>query len=107
MLLWLNVQQFDSKPGDVTAEFIHADIGKNENVYVDLPQLFERHSKNGHEKCLKLKKTFYRIRQSPSVFWKYTAKKLEESGPNQLEFDPCIFVGDKVIFIEYVDDLIL
>ena len=62
---------------DVTAAFIHNDIGKYEEVYINIPQGFEQYPKNRRKKFIKLKNTLYGICQSPRVFWKYTTKKLE------------------------------
>ena len=95
-----------SKQGDVTAAFLHADIPEDEKVYVNMPRGFEQFSKNGRKKCLKLRKTLYGLRQSPRAFWQYMTKKLEQSGLKQSEFDPCLFIGDKVTCIVYVDDLL-
>ena len=55
---------------------------------------------------MKLKKALYGLHQIPRAFWQYVTKKLEQSGLNQSKFDPCIFVGDKLTFIVYVDDII-
>ena len=55
-----------SKQGDVTAAFLHADLGKDEEVYVRMPRGFEKKGK-----VLKLKKTLYGLRQSPRAFWRY------------------------------------
>ena len=55
---------------------------------------------------MKPKKTLYGLRQSPGVFWQYLTKQLEQSGPNQSKLYPCLFVGVKVTYIVYVDDLI-
>ena len=95
-----------SKQGDVTAAFLHADIPEGKNVFVDMPRGFEQYTKSGRKKCLKLKKTLYGLRQSPRAFWKYLTEKLELTGLKQSEFDPCLFVGEEVICIVYVDDLI-
>ena len=95
-----------SKQGDVTCAFLHADLEPGENVYVDMPLGFSQYSKNGIRKILKLKKTLYGLRQSPRAFWKYITEKLETCGLEQSKFDPCLFVGDKVICVVYVDDLI-
>jgi hypothetical protein len=40
------------------------------------------------------------------VFWKYITQKPETCGLEQSKFDPCLFVGEKVICVVYVDDLI-
>ena len=75
-------------------------------VYVDMPLDFAQYSKDGTKKCLKLTKTLYGLRQSPRSFWKYITKKLEICGLEQSNFDPCLFVGTKVICVVDVDDLI-
>ncbi|KAL7461703.1 hypothetical protein ACHAXS_002120 [Conticribra weissflogii] len=43
---------------------------------------------------------------NPCVFWKYHTKDLSNCGPPQAPFDPCLFIGEKVIAICYVHDLI-
>jgi hypothetical protein len=42
---------------------------------------------------------------SPQAFWKYITEKLEACGLEQSKFDPCLFVGTKVISIVYVDNI--
>ena len=48
-----------SKQGDVTATFLHANLGEYEKVFVDMPQGFEVKGKNDRNKVLKLNKTLY------------------------------------------------
>jgi hypothetical protein len=69
-----------SKQGDITCAFLHADLEPGENVYVDMPLGFAQYSKDGTKKFLKLKKTLYRIRQSPRTFWKYITEKFKTCG---------------------------
>ena len=90
-----------SKQGDVTAAFLHADLDEKEKVYVRMPQGFR---KNG--KVLKLKKTLYGLKQSPRMFWKYLTKSMEECGLKQSALDPCLFIGEKVVAVCYVDDIL-
>ena len=97
---------FKSKQGDLTTAFLHAEITKNEKVYVEMTRGFDQFSKNGLKKYLKLKKTIYGLNQIPRTFWKYLTNKLEHSGMKQSKFDPRIFVGEKVTCIVYVDDII-
>ena len=66
-----------------------------------MPRGFEKKGK-----VLKLKKTLYGLRQSPRAFWKYLVEKMELCDMPQSKLDPCLFVGDKVICICYVDDLL-
>ena len=101
MLILEVLLNLKSKQGDVTAAFLHADLGPEEEVYVNMPKGFEKKGK-----VLKLKKTLYGLRQLPSAFWKYMVKKMELCGVPQSEFDPCLFVGKKVMCICCVDDML-
>ena len=44
--------------------------------------------------------------QSLRAFWKYMVQKIADVGMKQPNLDPCLFVGEKVICICYVDDLL-
>ncbi len=46
-----------SKQGDVTCEFLHADLAPGETIYVNMPLGFNVKSKNGKRQVLKLNKT--------------------------------------------------
>ena len=46
------------------------------------------------------------MRQSPRNFWKYIVDKMRECGLEQSKLDPCLFVGERVICIAYVDNLL-
>ena len=85
-----------SKQGDVTAAFLHADIGEDKNVFVEMPAGFVQRDKHGKKKVLKLRCTLYGLRQSPRAFWKYMTEKLESCGMKQSDFDPCLFIGESV-----------
>ena len=94
-----------SKQGDVTAAFLHANLGEDEKVFVDMPQGFKVKGKNGRNKVLNLKKTLYGLRQIPRAFWKYMTSKMELCGMVQSNMDPCLFIGEKLMAIIYVDDI--
>ncbi len=90
-----------SKQGDVTAAFLHALLGPNDRIYCEMPLGFRIPGK-----VLKLKKILYGLRQSPCAFWKYPVEKMAICGMVQSKLDPCLFAGEKVICIFFVDDLI-
>ena len=90
-----------SKQGDVTAAFAHAPLSEDETVYMSMPQGFSRPGK-----VIKLRKTLYGLRAAPRAFWKFMVNKLDECGMKQSEQDPCLFIGEKVICICYVDDFL-
>ena len=90
----------------MAADFLHASLGEEEKVFVDIPWGLETKGKNGRIKVLKLKKTIYVLRQSPRAIWKYMASKMEICGIVQSKLDPCLFIGNKVMAIIYVDEII-
>jgi hypothetical protein len=101
MLILEVLLDLKSKQGDVTAAFLHADLGKDEEVYVEMPRGFKQDGK-----VLKLKKTLYGLRQSPRAFWKYLVEKMDACDMKQSSLDPCLFVGERVIAISWVDDIL-
>ena len=96
-----------SKQEDITCAFLHAHLDEGENVYLEMPQGFKQYSKNGRARVLKLKRTLYGLKQSPRAFWKYLVGKLTDVGMEQSEFDPCLFIGERVICVFYVDDVLM
>jgi hypothetical protein len=101
---------------DVCQAFIHAPIDKppgfdlmskeeqrRQGVYVEMPRGFSQPGK-----VLKLKKSLYGLRQSPRNYYQFSREKLESIGFKCLEdIDPCLFISDKVIVLQYVDDSLL
>jgi hypothetical protein len=101
MLILEVLLDLKSKQGDVTAAFLHGELGENEKVYVEMPLGFRKPGK-----VLKLKKTLYGLRQSPRAFWKYLTNAMEAVGMKVSKLDPCLFVGDKVMAVAFVDDIL-
>ncbi len=103
MLILEKLLSLKTKQADVTAAFLHATLEEDEKVYVEMPLGFKQCSSNRKIKVLCLKKTLYGLHHSPLACWKY---KLGICGLPQAPFDPCLFIGEKVIAICYIDDLI-
>jgi hypothetical protein len=93
--------QLKSKQGDVTAAFLHGELGPDEKVYVEMPLGFRKKGK-----VLKLKKTLYGLRQSPRAFWQCLTKAMKAVGMQVSKLDPCLFVGERVMAVAYVDDIL-
>ena len=47
------------------------------------------------------------VKNSPRVFWKFVVEQIEFCGLKQSKLDPCLFIGDTVITVVYVDDLFI
>jgi hypothetical protein len=90
-----------SVSADVECAFLNAPLDEGEEVYVQMPQGFQQEGK-----CLKLRQSLYGLRQSPRNFWKYLTKVMQDCGMEQSDHDPCLFIGEKVIAVAYVDDIL-
>ena len=86
-----------SQQGDNTAAFLHDNLEEEQNAFVEMPLGFWK-----KEKVLKLKSTLYGLHQDPHTFWKYLEKQ-KECGMSQSMLDPCLFIGEKVICMCFVD----
>ena len=101
MLILEILLKLKSKQGDVTAAFLHAELDEDEKVYVEMPLGFRKPGK-----VLSLKKTLYGLRQSPRMFWKYLTKAMGACGMQPSQFDPCLFIGERVVAVAFVDDIL-
>ena len=58
-------------------------------------------------KGFETQENIYGFCQSPRAFWEFLTKRIKEFWLNQTQLDPCLFVGEKVVCICYVDDIVL
>ena len=101
MILAAN-KQLCSAQADITAAFVHAPLDDGNDIYVHQPRGFEIPGNY----VLKLNRSVYGIKQAPRNFFKYLKKHLRRQGLHQSDYDPCLFIGSKVIAIVYVDDIL-
>ncbi len=76
----------------------------NEDVYVTQPSMYD--SKHGPEVILKLNKLLYGLIQAFLSWYNHLKKGLEECGFQQSENDPCLFFGNGIMVLAYVDNCI-
>ncbi len=81
--------------------FFHSELGENEKVYIEMPLGFR---KQGN--ILKLKTTLFGLCQSSRTFWKYLTKAREAIGMRVSILKTCLFVGDCVMAVAFVDDIL-
>ena len=72
-----------------------------EKVYVEMPLGFRQKGK-----VLRLKKTLYGLRQSPRMFWKYLTNSMKACRMEASGFDSCMFIGERVVAVDFVDDIL-
>jgi hypothetical protein len=51
-----------SKQGNITCAFLHASLGEDKAIYIEMPQGFKQYDKQGRPKVLKLRCTLYALR---------------------------------------------
>ena len=59
------------------------------------------------ECVLSLNSCLYGMKQSPRYFFAYLTKKLEAHGLTLSNHDPCLFLGNGLLVITYVDDILI
>jgi hypothetical protein len=88
---------------DFEAAFVQADL--EEDVYLAVPPLYGDKA-NGQDCCLKLNKSIYGLVQSSRYWYRHLKKAFEEEGLTMSAHDPCLFYGDGMVVVAYVDDCI-
>ena len=103
LLILATKMELVSAHADITAAFVHAELDEDEHIYVHQTPIFKRDG----NLVYKLRRNIYGLRQSPRNFFQYLSDKLLAEGLKPSRLDPCLFVGDKVIAVIYVDDVLL
>ena len=96
-------EQLVSTQCDITAAFVTAPIPPDEVVYVQQPRGFMKDP----DSVLRLNSCLYGMKQSPRYFFAYLTKKLEAQGLTPSNHDPCLFLGNGLLVITYVDDILI
>ena len=81
------------KQGDVTADVLHTELVEKKKIYLRMLLGFK-------------KKACYGLCQSPRMFRKYLINIMKDIGIKTLDFYPCVFIGDKVIAVAFVDNIL-
>ena len=94
---------------DYNTAFLNADV--TEEVYVKMAPGYEEFDENGVPMVMRLLKSLYGLRQSPTNWWNTIDEHLVEIGFKSLKSDPCVYTysegGDIIILTLYVDDVLL
>ncbi len=88
---------------NITTAFIHAFFKPGKDIFVH--QLHGFKMKYGH--VLKLKRMMYGLWQAPRYFFEYFTKRLVQQGLTASKYDPCLHFGPNIIFIIYVDNILI
>ena len=88
---------------DFSNAFVHSKLPDNEPVWMHIPRGYV--STKGPAYCLKLVKSLYRHRRAPQLWFEHSAKAFRKLGLVQSEHDPCLWYGDQIMLVAYVDDV--
>ena len=73
------------------------------DIYMELPQGFNVGPKSG--RCvLKLQKNLYSLKQAGHNWSEKLSSTFGNLSINPIKVDPCVFIGDDIIVLVYVDD---
>ena len=84
---------------------MQAELGADEHIYVALPKGFEGDG-SVEEQVLKLRRSLYGLVQAPLYWSNHLKAALEAEGLKQSVSDPCMFIGDGMVVLTYVDDVL-
>jgi Reverse transcriptase (RNA-dependent DNA polymerase) len=73
-------------------------------VWIHLPRGFR--SALGPNACLHLKRSLYGLSVAPKLWYEHLRKAVLSLGLRQSEGDACLFIGENLFFVQYVDDII-
>ena len=102
LLVVAEIMQLETRAIDFVLAFPQADL--DVPVYMELPAGMEI---EGNPNCLlRLRKSMYGLKQA-SANWHQTLKTalIDRNFVESLS-DPCVFIGEKMIILTYVDDCI-
>jgi len=106
LLSYVALNDLELKHLDVSTAFLNGEL--KEEVYIAVPPGLEKTYK---DKCFKLRKAIYGLRQAPRVWWLNLSKKLQDNGFKSTFADQCLFTKEgkhgKVFMLVYVDDILI
>ena len=103
LLILSLVNHWDVVTADISSAFLQAPIPEGELVLVKPPPELEQNP----DVLWKLRKVLYGLNTSPKLWQQHLSSKLEELGLRKNKADPCIFMGEKLLVMTYVDDLLI
>lgn len=95
-----------SVQADITAAFVHAPLD-GPPVYMKQPKGFERIGPNGEELVQCLNKAVYGLKQSSRCFFNHLSELLVGYKLVQSDNDPCLFIGNLILVVVYIDDTLM
>lgn len=87
---------------DFSNAFVQSYLPEDDPVWMHIPRGYK--STNGPQYMLKLIKSLYGHRLAPKLWFNHSASAFRELGLIQSEHDPCLWYGEDIMLVQYVDD---
>jgi Reverse transcriptase (RNA-dependent DNA polymerase) len=99
-------QDLCSKQVDFSNAFVQAKLDSDEHIYVAVPTGFAFGGNEDEETVLKLLRSLYGLVQAPLYWGNHLKDALEKDGLKQSVSDQCIYIGDNMVILTYVDEVL-
>jgi hypothetical protein len=109
VLTFLVLTTWKAQVIDVKGAFLKGRFTNGENLYLDIPQGFEKFYEK--DRVLHLNRTIYGLKQAALAFWKELLQAFKNMGFRRSPADPCLHIKNTsnglVIWILWVDNCLL
>ena len=82
--------------------FVQSYLPDDEPVWMHVPRGYK--CTQGSEYCLRLIKSLYGLRNAPQLWFNYSSKAFRYMGLKPSKHDECLWYGDNLMVVQYVDD---
>ena len=87
---------------DFSSAFVQSYLPEDMHIWMHLPRGYK--SKSGPGRCLRLVKSLYGLRNAPQLWVNHSSEAFKKLGLKQSKYDPCLWFGDQIMLVQYVDD---
>ena len=87
---------------DFSNAFLHSHLDEDDPVWMHVPRGYK--STLGPEYCLKLVKSLYGHKRAPLLWFNHSTEAFRKLGLTQSAHDPCLWYGNDIMLVQYVDD---
>ena len=87
---------------DFSNAFVQSYLPEDEPVWMHVPRGYR--ASKGYEYCLKLIKSLYGHKRAPQLWFNHSSTAFKKLGLKQSKYDECLWYGDNIIVVQYVDD---
>ena len=103
------LHNLDSKAIDFVLSFPQSDLEEDIWMYLPIGFQVDGHTEASSERrfLLKLNKNVYGLKQGPYNWYEKLNKSLVDRGLKPSDIDPCLYIGNGMIILTYVDDCII